>query len=191
MFEGSGEKSEVPAGLLPNLGRAVARNYYLDLVCGLLPRRMPHFDFSDRMSTGCWRYLMRKSVPWEITSELRKRAGGKFGRYIHQMGGGSVMCWLRRCELPSGLDFVQLGVQHQRFTGYSTSGAPPRRIHVPLTLGQNNYMDLWERTAVCAPSISPPSIHSRTFCHPTTLQLIPPSSLDPLVLVRAISPPPC
>ena len=36
VFEGSGEKSEVPAGLLPNLGKAGARNYCLDLTCGLL-----------------------------------------------------------------------------------------------------------------------------------------------------------
>jgi len=35
VFEGSYEGSEVPVGLLPNLGRAGARNYLLDLTCGL------------------------------------------------------------------------------------------------------------------------------------------------------------
>lgn len=35
-FEGSDERSEVPAGLLPNLGRGGARNYLLDLMCDLL-----------------------------------------------------------------------------------------------------------------------------------------------------------
>jgi hypothetical protein len=37
VFEGSDKKSEVPAGLLPNLGKAGARNYCLDLTCGLIP----------------------------------------------------------------------------------------------------------------------------------------------------------
>ena len=36
VFEGLDKKSKV-AGLLSNLGRAEARNYYLDFVCGLLP----------------------------------------------------------------------------------------------------------------------------------------------------------
>ena len=31
VFEGLGKQSEVPAGLLANLGRAKGRNYYLDL----------------------------------------------------------------------------------------------------------------------------------------------------------------
>ena len=35
LFRGSDKKSEVPSGLLPNLGRAGARNNYLDLTCGL------------------------------------------------------------------------------------------------------------------------------------------------------------
>ena len=34
-FEGSYEGSEVPVGLLSNLGRAEARNYLLDFMCGL------------------------------------------------------------------------------------------------------------------------------------------------------------
>lgn len=34
-FEGWEKKSEVPVGLLPNLGRAEARNYFHDLMCGL------------------------------------------------------------------------------------------------------------------------------------------------------------
>ena len=33
-FGGADTKNEVPAGLLPNLGRAGARNYCLDLTCG-------------------------------------------------------------------------------------------------------------------------------------------------------------
>ena len=33
-FEGSYKGSEVPAGLLPNLGRAEAGSYLLDLTCG-------------------------------------------------------------------------------------------------------------------------------------------------------------
>ena len=37
VFAGPKKKGEVPAGLLPNLGRAEARNYCLDLKCGLLP----------------------------------------------------------------------------------------------------------------------------------------------------------
>ena len=32
-FEGSDKKTDAPAGLLPNLGRAGARNYLLDLTC--------------------------------------------------------------------------------------------------------------------------------------------------------------
>lgn len=35
VFEGSDKKREVPSGLLPNLGRADARNYFFDLTCGL------------------------------------------------------------------------------------------------------------------------------------------------------------
>jgi len=34
VFEGSDKKSGVPEGLLPNLGRAEARNYFLDLTYG-------------------------------------------------------------------------------------------------------------------------------------------------------------
>lgn len=37
VFEGS-DGSDVPPGLLQNLGRAEARNYYLDLMCGLHSR---------------------------------------------------------------------------------------------------------------------------------------------------------
>ena len=47
VFEGSDKKGEVPAGLLPNLGKAGARNYFLDLVCGLLPRQVIYCSFSD------------------------------------------------------------------------------------------------------------------------------------------------
>ena len=39
-FEGSNGNDDVPPGLLPNLGRAVARNYCLDLVYGLPLRRV-------------------------------------------------------------------------------------------------------------------------------------------------------
>ena len=52
VFEGSDKKSKVPAGLLPNLGRAEGRNYYLDIACGLPPRRAPDRSFSDK-TTGC------------------------------------------------------------------------------------------------------------------------------------------
>ena len=34
-FVGSGGKHEAPAGLLPNLGRAGARNYCLDITCAV------------------------------------------------------------------------------------------------------------------------------------------------------------
>jgi hypothetical protein len=37
VFAESDKKSEVPTGLLPNLGRAGARNYCLDLTCGISP----------------------------------------------------------------------------------------------------------------------------------------------------------
>ena len=38
VFEGSDKKRAVPAGLLPNFGRGEARNYFLDLTCGLIVR---------------------------------------------------------------------------------------------------------------------------------------------------------
>ena len=38
VFEGSDKGGGVPVGLLPNFGRAGARNYYLDLTCALPPR---------------------------------------------------------------------------------------------------------------------------------------------------------
>ena len=37
VFEGADEKGEVPAGLLPNLGKASARNYCLDVTCDFPP----------------------------------------------------------------------------------------------------------------------------------------------------------
>lgn len=52
-FEGSDKKSEVPAGLLPNLGRAGARNYCLDLTCGLSPCTIVAV-FLTELPTGCW-----------------------------------------------------------------------------------------------------------------------------------------
>ena len=61
MFEGP-DKSEVPAGLLPNLGRADARNYFLDLTYGLPLQRV--VDFPDK-TTGCWRRSTGKSVRWK------------------------------------------------------------------------------------------------------------------------------
>lgn len=69
VFEGSDEKCEVPAGLLPNLGRAVARNYCLDLVCVLTPSSSAWFQFFLTKTIGCWRCSMPKNVPWEIISE--------------------------------------------------------------------------------------------------------------------------
>ena len=47
VFEGWEKKSKVPAGLLPNLGRADARNYYFDIMWGRLLRRVPRSGFSD------------------------------------------------------------------------------------------------------------------------------------------------
>ena len=52
-FEGVGERSEVPAGLLPNLGRAEAGKYLIDLVCGLPLQKPLDCDFSDK-TAGCW-----------------------------------------------------------------------------------------------------------------------------------------
>ena len=65
-FEGSDNKWEVPEGLLPNLGRAKARNYFFDLMCGHPPRRFSECDFSDEPA-GCWRSSMDKSVRWRTT----------------------------------------------------------------------------------------------------------------------------
>ena len=59
VFEGS-NKGPVPTGLLPNLGRARARNYFLDLVYGLQPRRVL-CQISNQI-VGCWRCSMGKSV---------------------------------------------------------------------------------------------------------------------------------
>ena len=52
VFGGSGKKSEAPAGLLPNLGRAGARNYCLDLTCGHPPRVTLDYSFPDEI-LGC------------------------------------------------------------------------------------------------------------------------------------------
>lgn len=54
VFEGSDEKSKV-AGLLPNLGRAGARNYYLDLVCGL-PLLIPFYFLTKVQDAGNAQY---------------------------------------------------------------------------------------------------------------------------------------
>ena len=52
VFQGS-DKSVVPTGLLPNLGKAGARNYYLDLSCGFSPHRMPNCSFlTKRQDAG-------------------------------------------------------------------------------------------------------------------------------------------
>ena len=67
VFEGSNTKNQPPSGLLPNLGRAQARNYCLDLTYGLQLHRSLGFCLSNE-STGCWGSLMDKSVPWETTS---------------------------------------------------------------------------------------------------------------------------
>jgi hypothetical protein len=69
VFGESDTKREVPAGLLPNLGRAGARNYCLDLTCaGSHPTNShPNHRFSDKI-IGCWRCSMDKNVRWEITS---------------------------------------------------------------------------------------------------------------------------
>lgn len=64
VFEGWEKKSEISAGLLPNLGRAEARNYFLDLMCDLPPQWVLHRDFSDRLA-GCWQWSMGKSVRWK------------------------------------------------------------------------------------------------------------------------------
>ena len=49
VFEGLDEKREVPAGLLSNLGKAEARNYLIDLACGLLLRRFFDCSFLTRL----------------------------------------------------------------------------------------------------------------------------------------------
>ena len=51
-FEGLDKRSEVPAGLLSNLGRAEARGYLIDLVCGLPLEQFLDCDFSDK-AAGC------------------------------------------------------------------------------------------------------------------------------------------
>ena len=61
VFEGLDHKNKV-AGLLPNLGRAGARNYYLDLVCGLPLRRILDCSFFSDETLGCWRCTILKSV---------------------------------------------------------------------------------------------------------------------------------
>jgi len=66
VFEGS-DKSEAPAGLLPNLGRAEAMNYFLDLTYG--PPLQWVLDFSDE-TTGWWRRSMGKSVRWKFISKV-------------------------------------------------------------------------------------------------------------------------
>jgi hypothetical protein len=50
VFEGSDKKSEVPAGLLPNLGKAGARNYCLDLTYGLPPCPALCYNLSDEVT---------------------------------------------------------------------------------------------------------------------------------------------
>ena len=66
VFEGSDRKSEVPSGLLPNLGRAQARSYCLDLSYGF---QLQFLDFSlSDENIGCWPCSMGKSVPWETIS---------------------------------------------------------------------------------------------------------------------------
>ena len=47
VFEGSDSKSEVPAGLLANLGRAQSRNYCLDVTYGLVLHNSLGCNFSD------------------------------------------------------------------------------------------------------------------------------------------------
>lgn len=69
VFEGSDEKSKV-AGLLPNLGRAGARNYYLDLVCGL-PLLIPF-------------YFLTKSRMLAMHNTQERTLGG----YIQMMEAG-------------------------------------------------------------------------------------------------------
>ena len=49
VFEGLDEKREVPVGLLSNLGKADARNYLVDLVYGLPPRRLFDCDFLTKL----------------------------------------------------------------------------------------------------------------------------------------------
>ena len=49
VFEGFSEKREVPSGLLSNLGRAEARNYFLDLTCGRPPHRYLDYNFLIRL----------------------------------------------------------------------------------------------------------------------------------------------
>ena len=49
-FEGLNKKREVPAGLLPNLGRAESVDYYLDLVCAFPPHHLgTHASFLTRL----------------------------------------------------------------------------------------------------------------------------------------------
>ena len=61
MFERLDKKSEVPVGLLANLGKAKARNCYLDLTCSFRFHRLLGRNFSDE-TAGCWRRPMGKSA---------------------------------------------------------------------------------------------------------------------------------
>jgi hypothetical protein len=68
VFEGLDKGSEAPVGLLANLGRAKARNYYFDLTCGFQFLPPLGYKFSDE-TTGCWPSSMGKNAPWETTFE--------------------------------------------------------------------------------------------------------------------------
>ena len=63
VFEGSDKKSEVPVGLLANLGKAQGRSYYLDMTYDFQLDRSIGCNSSDKIS-GCWRRLMGRSARW-------------------------------------------------------------------------------------------------------------------------------
>jgi hypothetical protein len=67
VFGESDTKREVPAGLLPNLGRAGARNYCLDLMYAVSHLTTSLYrSLSDKI-IECWLWSTGKSVLWEIT----------------------------------------------------------------------------------------------------------------------------
>ena len=57
VFKGPDKKSDVDVRLLVNLGKAKARNYYIDLTCSFQFHRLLGCNFSDE-TAGCWRRPM-------------------------------------------------------------------------------------------------------------------------------------
>ena len=67
-FEGLEKKREVPAGLLPNLGRAESLDYGLDLVCAFQPHHLVSACILSDEATVCWRCSTGKNARWEAIS---------------------------------------------------------------------------------------------------------------------------